>query len=745
MAKQVEGIVIEFQGNTLKFDNSVDGMKKAINTLKKEVGLFNKQLKSSDDSAKSIDTLTKKIKNLEQQEKLAKQMLEEWNNRLANLNSKGISTNSEEWKKNIVQIEEANKRVIDIETQLRKAKEQLDSFVGTDVDKLTKKLEATDDKLGDIGENLNTLGKTIEPISDKASDFLEDGIDSAIEFEDAFARVTRVLGDANATTINELKDGIRELSTELPTSADEIAGVVEQIATLGVADKDLLDFTKVMLQLGDTTNMSAEEAGEAIAKLYNITGADVSSVDKFASTLLDLGIVSASTEKDIANMALNISSAGNLVGMTEQEILALATALSSVGLESKAGGSSISKTITEIDKAVALNSDTLATWAETAGMSVEEFKQLWSADATSGLVKVLVGMTDLSKGGENLNVLLDQLGITEIRQSDALRRLAGDEESVTKYLNVANKAWEENASLGKNAETIYDTTSSQIEILKNTFEEFARSLGEVLLPLIKSITGVLQNISKWLNSLSPTTKKVITTITSIVAVVAPLLIGAGKLLIFISNIITAITPFINIISKVVLFIKELWSWVQAIIAVVKIVLSFINPIYLAIAGVVTALVLLWKHCEPFREFIKNILDGIKKLWEKFKETNWIEKLGEKFGWFGTILGGIIELIKTFIEWIGKAIQMVSDFFGGIAEWVGEKVSNIGDFISEIFSSGGYGAIENGVGATMQSGGYGNQITLNASFTANGNLNEAQAIKFADLMSERINEKLGMGV
>ena len=176
--------------------------------------------------------------------------------------------------------------------------------------------------------------------------------------------------------------------------------------------------------LGDTTNLSSEEAASALAKYANITGLTADNYKRLGSAIVDLGNNFATTEADIVNFAMRIAASGKQVGFTDQQILALSTALSSVGLEAEAGGSAVSKVLTAIDKAVSTNGKTLSTWAETAGMSVSDFKRAWEKDAYSAFQKVVRGMGDAKKGGENLNVLLEELGVTNIRTSDAMKRLS---------------------------------------------------------------------------------------------------------------------------------------------------------------------------------------------------------------------------------------------------------------------------------------------------------------------------------
>lgn len=56
----------------------------------------------------------------------------------------------------------------------------------------------------------------------------------------------------------------------------------------------------------------------------------------------------ATTESEIVDMALRLAGAGHQVGMSEGQILGLATALSSVGIEAEMGGSAMSKALVKM-------------------------------------------------------------------------------------------------------------------------------------------------------------------------------------------------------------------------------------------------------------------------------------------------------------------------------------------------------------------------------------------------------------
>lgn len=334
------------------------------------------------------------------------------------------------------------------------------------------------------------------------------------EFESAFAGVKKTV-TASEEQLKKFRQDILDMSREIPSSAADIAGVMEIAGQLGIANEYLTDFTKTMINLGVSTNMSAEEAATALAKFANVTGMDPTNYERLGSVIVDLGNNFATTEEDIVNMATRLASTGDLVGLSESQIMALSTAMSAVGIKAESGGSTMSKLLKKMQLAVETNSKSLEDYASVANMSSQEFSDAFKKDAVKALSAFIGGLNDTERNGKSAVAVLDDMGLKEVRLSNTILALAGSGDLMTKAIKMANDAWGENTALAKEAGERYKTTESQLQLMKNAAKELGivayEDLREPFVDVIGAITDKLHDltdyvdgpdgIGKWLQNL----------------------------------------------------------------------------------------------------------------------------------------------------------------------------------------------------------------------------------------------------
>lgn len=348
---------------------------------------------------------------------------------------------------------------------------------------------------------------------------------AAIDWESAFAGVKKTSDeviDSNGNVVYsyaDLETSLRGLAKELPSTHSEIAAVAEAAGQLGIQTQDITAFTKTMIDMGESTNLSAEEAATAIAKIANITGMTSSEYQRFGSSVVALGNNFATTEADIVQMSNRLASAGTLAGLSNQEMLGLATAMSSVGIEAEAGGTAMTQTLTAIEKAAVEGGDSLDQFAKVAGMSSSEFAKQWNEKPIEAIQSFIKGLGELDGKGESATLMLDEMGLSGVRQSNMLKSLALASDTLSGAVDMSTQAWEENTALTNEAGTRYETTESKLKMLRNEAVDAAIEFGGPLVdalrdgleaskPLIKSFGDMAkafssldkeqqQNIIKW--------------------------------------------------------------------------------------------------------------------------------------------------------------------------------------------------------------------------------------------------------
>lgn len=370
---------------------------------------------------------------------------------------------------------------------------------------LTKTLDDTGGRLSSWGAGAAVaIGAAAAAVSGLAAT----AIRSAVDFESAFTGVVKTVNGTDAE-IAALRQGIRDMAKELPASAAEISNVASAAGQLGIRTENILGFTRVMIDLGESTNLSAEQAATAFARLANIMGTPQDKFSNLGSTVAALGNNLATTEAEIVDLALNLSAAGSQVGMSEDQVLAFAGALSSVGLEAAAGGSSLSRVFLEINSAVLSGSGDLQKFARIAGMSSGDFAKAFRDDAASAIVSFVSGLQSIQKSGGDVAGALAEVGFSELRVRDALGRAAGAGDLLTTSLNIASTAFSENTALAREAELRYGTTAAQIDIFKNRLNDVAITIGTALLPIVGQILDALTPFIERLGAAAPKLEELI--------------------------------------------------------------------------------------------------------------------------------------------------------------------------------------------------------------------------------------------
>ncbi|HFJ8031951.1 TPA: phage tail tape measure protein [Enterococcus faecium] len=472
----------------------------------------------------------------------------------------------------------------------------------------------------DIPSNLNTVNGAMKSFGDKTASIgqsiekvggsMTKGITlpiagavgavttAAVKWESAFTGVKKTndeMVDSNGKVIysyDDLEKGLRDLAKELPTSHEEIAKVAEAAGQLGIKTDKVVGFTKTMIDMGESTNMSADTAATSLARFANITQMSQDKFSNLGSAIVDLGNNLATTESEITEMGLRLAGAGKQIGMTEGDIVGFAAALSSVGIEAEAGGSAFSrlmvqmqlatetgveafaplkqavaeqgvswesfvhavnwggKELTAVSKQMGIPtselkkmykeaskaSGSLEDFANVTGRTSEEFAQLFKSNPSQALIEFIQGLKDSEKHGISAIKVLDDMGITEVRLRDSLLRAANASDVFEGAVKRGNEAFNENTALAEEAGKRYGTTESQLKILRGQLNDVAITFGGPLVAALNSAISAakpmieaLANMAEAFASADPKTQEFILKMAALAASAGPVLKVFGKM------------------------------------------------------------------------------------------------------------------------------------------------------------------------------------------------------------------------
>lgn len=498
----------------------------------------------------------------------------------------------------------------------------------TELNKLNAELESTPKRLETMGSAFQSAGDKIASVGKSMTTYVTLPIAGAFatslnaykDWESAFTGVMKTVDETATTTYADLEEAIKKMATETASSKEEIAGVAEVAGQLGISADDIEKFTKTMVMLGDSTNLSSEEAATSLARIINITGESTDNIDRLGASVVALGNNFATDEASIVEMSNRLASAGTIAGMSTQDILAMATAMSSVGIQAEAGGTAMTQTLTGISQAVSEGGAKLDQLAQVAGMDAETFSNAWKSSPIDALQAFISGLSQMNEAELDTYSVLDELGMSGIRQSNMLQSLALASDTLSSAVETSNAAYNENTALVDEASKRYETFEAKLSQTKEKLSNVGVELGERLLPYVdKFLDGVDKLVQAW-DNLSPGAQDAIVKIGLIVAAIGPLLTVVGNLMSSVGSIMIY-GPFIAETLGVVgtaITTTVLPALGSMAVAAATAIAPFLPFIAIG-AAVVGAGVLIYKNWGTIKEKAGELKNAVSEKWQSLKE------------------------------------------------------------------------------------------------------------------------------
>lgn len=469
-------------------------LEQTIRSTESSIKATNQQLQAMSAAGKNG---TKEYKALNQTLKDQKKSLEESRKQFDKLQS-GISLE--------------NKTISELRNQIKLTNSALGKAVpGTENWKnLNRTLQQTKTRLKELTDQSKAVHYTTCELSDKFSKYIVSiyGAIGAIQgafnkftgARDAFLSYDEALTDAMKTT-NLTKDEILDLSASLKqidtkTPQNELLALVRAGGKLGISgQEDLLGFAraadKINVALSEDLGGNAEAAITAIGKMTDIFSlTDEYGIEqamlKVGSAINELGMASTANEGYIVDFSKRLAGIAPNADISIDKILGLAATLDKYGQQSETSSTAIGQTIMAMFKRT-------ETFAQIAGIPLEEFSELLKTDVNEALLKVLEGMQRGEGGLASVTAAMEEMHLNGQRAATVLGSLSKHTDELRSQQEIANKAFSAGTSLTDEFSVKNNSLTAELEKQKKAILENVVSIGEKLNPAMSeglTITNV---------------------------------------------------------------------------------------------------------------------------------------------------------------------------------------------------------------------------------------------------------------
>jgi len=563
--------------------NAIASMQKEIAALSKtqsDISAYQKQQSAVEATQKKLEVLKQQYDNIQKEIAETGTFSATLENRLLSKQQQ-IDRTSASLENQTKKLEDMRRALVDAGVDVSNLTGET-TRLGNQIDELRKKQEEAADQANNFGAKASAAISAVSQALASAGiakalqeiyDFFAATAEASMGFESAMTGVAKTT-DLTNEELAAMSREIKLLSTDIPVTVEEFAGIGEVAGQLGIAKENLLDFSTVMAMLATATTMTAEEGATLLAQFANITRMDPSFYSNLASAIVALGNNYATTEQKITEMAQGIAASASLAGMSEADMVALAAAVTSLGIETQAGSTAMSRLISTLMTAVETGED-LEEFASIANMTAEEFTRLWGTNAVQALQAFVVGLNDTERNGKSATVALTELGITEARMQRMILSLANSGDLLNRTLETANQAWSENTALTKEAELRYATTQSQLTMMQNSYNNLKIAIGDNFTPALSGLYGVATDVLNSITEFVEKNPELVKAITAFIGVIGVATAGltayvaVTKVAIPLMQLFAASIPGVNIIMAVTAGVAALTGVIVGLTAASK--------------------------------------------------------------------------------------------------------------------------------------------------------------------------------
>ena len=435
--------------DTKAFDKDINRINASLKTLRTSQEQVNRTLNNL--SSASYKELSVVMKTVQKQ-----------------LRSGAVERNSEEWKKLQQKLKEVKREMNAINSESR----ETTSFWSRFVNVLNTNWGAVSQIIAAYAGLSMTIRKCAQAYAD---------------MEESMANVRKYTGQTDEE-VHRMNEDFKRMDTR--TAREQLNELAGSAGRLGITSKDMIE---EFVDGADKINVSLEDdlgkgAVDKIGKLAQMFGEDKTKGLRGAmlatgSAVNELAQNSSANAGYIVDFTADLSGVGIQAGMTQAQLMGLASALDQNMQEEATSATVFSQLITKMYQEP-------AKFAKIAGVEVTKFSNLMKTNANEGLMTFLSAMK--SRGGfSEMAPMFEEMQLNGTRAVGVLSAVASHLDQVRTAQDLATQSYASGTSIINEFNVQNNTVQAQLDKAKKRFEDLTVELGEQLIPVTRYAISTL--------------------------------------------------------------------------------------------------------------------------------------------------------------------------------------------------------------------------------------------------------------
>jgi TP901 family phage tail tape measure protein len=320
-------------------------------------------------------------------------------------------------------------------------------------------------------------------------------IKAAMDFESAMADVRKVVNFTSDKDLADFKAQLLGISKVIPTSVNGLSQIAAAAGQAGIAKKDIIDFTREAATIGVAFDISAKDAGDAMAKMMTGLNLTIPQVVSLSDAMNNLSNNQASSAAEILDVVRRVGAQGKTFGFTAEQVAAFGSAMVSAGAETDVAATSFRNMGNALTKGSGATKRQREAY-KALGLDAVKVAKSMQKDAVGTTLAVMDQLAKLPKYQRN-TIAEDLFG----NQARALPILLTNLPLLRESLGMVADKTQYAGSAQKEYNLRLNTFANKVQLFGNRMTALGIAVGNALIPplskLMDLITPLVEKLTQW--------------------------------------------------------------------------------------------------------------------------------------------------------------------------------------------------------------------------------------------------------